>query len=197
VNALDTLRALVQEYPDGMLPKHACKACGNELNADGGHPAEVYLGTYTGLCYACQNGASYREKVYASGAERWNFPPHCPSWRRNRESFIGYPNCPHCSGRGRIMVSRADSHGGSYPRNCEPCSKRHYSHPVTRAEDAAYMDKVVMGKWGKLCAVGYAPADIAFDDMVRTGHATRAQVDKWILKRRVKFPAPIIKEVQS
>ena len=188
MNALDTLRELVKQYPDGMLPRHACKGCGKPLNADGGHPAEIYLGTYTGFCYTCQNGGAYPEKTYPSGATRWNFPPHCPAWRRDRETFIGFAGCPDCNGKGRIMVSRADAQSGSYPKNCETCSNRHYKHPATRAADAAYMDKVIVGKWETLTTAGYAPADIAIDDMVRTCHATRAQANKWILARRVKFP---------
>ena len=197
MQALDALQELVKQYPDGMLPSHPCKGCGKPLDADGGHPAEVYLGTYTGLCYTCQNGKAYPERTLSSGAVSWNFPPHCPSWRRSREHFIGFADCPHCSGKGRIMISRRDSQGGSYPENCRACSERHYKHPATTAEHAHAADCATVRKWADIIARGYRPADIALDDMVRTGHASRAQVNKWILARRAKQDrkgAPLVTE---
>lgn len=45
---------------DGMLGPIGsihCNRCGKPLNKDGGHPAELYAGTYTGLCYGCQNSS--------------------------------------------------------------------------------------------------------------------------------------------
>lgn len=186
MQALNTLQELVKRYPDGMLPSAPCKGCGKPLNADGGHPAEVYLGTYTGLCYACQNGGAYLERELPSGATLWNFPPHCPAWRRDREHFIGFADCPACVGRGRIMISRSNSQGGSYPINCKTCSDQHYKHPASRANAAHVTDCWIMRYWARIIASGYRPADIALDDMVRTGHATRAQVNKWILARRAK-----------
>lgn len=186
MQALDALRELVRQYPDGMLPSTPCKGCGKPLNADRGHLAEVYLGTFTGLCYACQNGAAYPEQELSSGATLWNFPPHCPTWRRDREHFIGFAGCPGCASKGRIMISRHDTQGGSYPVSCEACSDRHYKHPATTAEHAHAADSAVVRKWADILSHGFRPADIALDDMVRTGHATRAQVNKWILARRAK-----------
>lgn len=124
---LDSLRVLITAYPDGMLPSHKCRQCGKVLNVDGGHPAELHLGTYTGLCYSCENGGPICIAQHASGAETWEFAPHCPAWRRSRERFIGFPGCPDCGGRGRIMVAQSDVQGGSFPRNCV-CAQRHYQY---------------------------------------------------------------------
>ena len=180
-SALDTLQSLVRQYPDGMLPAHLCKCCGAEL---GKNPAEVYLGTYTGLCYACQNGAAYPERTYSSGAVTWSFPPHCPAWRRDREHFIGFADCtdPRCGGQGRIMISRRDSQGGSYPINCDACSTRHYSHPLTRREQAEHTDAWIMRFCGSRKA-GVRPAEVILHELGRTGHLTYAQAQRTIARR--------------
>lgn len=119
----------------GMLPAHGCKQCGKPLNADGYHPAELYAGTYTGLCYQCERSG---ERIIAvspvDGAETWEFPPHCPSWRRARERFNGYPGCEQCGGKGRLWVGRSDAQGGSYSAQCEQCSQRYWGHPLRQWE---------------------------------------------------------------
>jgi len=118
---------------DGMLPPHPCKRCGKPLNADGGHPAELYAGTYTGLCTQCQNTGPYVVKEYgADGAQRISYPPHCPAWRRDREEFIAYPDCRECGGTGRIYVDRGWKHGGPYYRPCDRCLDRFRGHPGRR-----------------------------------------------------------------
>lgn len=124
------------KYDDrGMYPQHPCWECGRALNADGYHPAELYAGTYTGLCYQCERGDVRRVGVSpVDGAETWEFPPHCPSWRRTRERFTGYAGCGECGGRGRLWVGRADSQGGSYPKQCEACAERFGNHPLRRWE---------------------------------------------------------------
>ena len=48
------IEAETRQRWDGMYPQHECSGCGKLLNADGGHPAELYAGTYTGLCYECE-----------------------------------------------------------------------------------------------------------------------------------------------
>jgi len=116
---------------DGMYPKHSCKKCGKPLNADGNHPAELYTGTYTGLCYGCEKSSAYVVKEYRDGAKRISYPPHCPSWRRNREEFVAYDDCPDCGGKGRKMISRTFGVGGSYPINCEKCADRYYGESLT------------------------------------------------------------------
>lgn len=114
---------------DGMLPQHPCNACGKPLNADGYHPAELYAGTYTGLCYACEKRGGYIITRYEDGAIQWSYPPHCPSWRRDRETYIAYPDCAKCNGTGRHYVSRSFARGGSYYRYCAACLDRYCNHP--------------------------------------------------------------------
>lgn len=86
---------------------------------DGDHPAELYAGTYTGLCYSCQNADMIKLEDLPGGFERWSFPPQCPGWRRDREEFIGKRGCPECGGMGRNIVSRHDREGGNYSRSCD------------------------------------------------------------------------------
>lgn len=117
----------------GMLPAHGCKKCGKPLNEDGYHPAKLYLGTYTGLCYTCQNAGPYVTMTFFDGAHKISYPPHCPSWRRDRETYTSYPDCPECNGIGRHYISRADSLGGSYYSYCPACSDRFHNHPARKA----------------------------------------------------------------
>ena len=116
---------------NGMLPAHNCKQCGKPLNADGGHPAELYAGTYTGLCYSCERSDERLIKTDPlDGCQTWEFPPHSPAWRRTRERFLGFTGCKTCSGKGRLWIGRADSQGGSYTQQCPDCSARYWSHPL-------------------------------------------------------------------
>ena len=135
---------------DGMYHQHNCKQCGKPLNADGGHPAELYAGTYTGLCYHCQNEGPYVVKAYCDGAQRISCPPHCPSWRRDREEYTAYPDCPDCHGTGRHYVSRADGKGGSYYRHCECCFERFYAHPGRKwtSERSRAIYNAALTVWG-------------------------------------------------
>lgn len=101
----------------------------------GGYPAELYAGTYTGLCYSCTAEPSYHERTLeTSGAHVWNHPPSCPAWRRDREAFYAFPECEECKGRGRIHVSRTDGRGGPYGKQCERCWNEHQTHPVVVEE---------------------------------------------------------------
>jgi hypothetical protein len=105
-------------FPEGWI----CLSCGKRLNADGNHPAELYAGTFNGLCYACTSAPGFVARVLPDGCQLWSYPPHCPSWRRDRERAYGYPDCGTCKGSGRI------SHGSwtSPPRHCDDCFDRHF-----------------------------------------------------------------------
>ena len=118
---------------DGMLPQHNCKQCGAPLNADGYHPAELYAGTYTGLCYKCQNAGARIVGIHTDGAHEISYAPDCPSWRRDRHIHTAYLDCPDCKGTGRVYVSRASSQGGSYHTSCATCTRRFYDHPSRKA----------------------------------------------------------------
>lgn len=122
----------------GFFPAQPCKKCGAALQgADSGRPAELYAGTYTGLCYPCMNGSAFLlETDVVTGVQTWSHPPHCPAWRRDRETFLWFPDCSNtkCE-HGHVYVSRSDGAGGSYYVQCEPCGKRHWEHPVKVAEE--------------------------------------------------------------
>lgn len=109
----------------GMLPAQRCTKCGKPMNADGNHPAELYAGTFTGLCYDCQSDPAYTVKTFETGAKLVSHPPHCPAWRRDREMFIAFDDCPECKGRGYKMNQRGFGSGGPYPEYCRLCSDRH------------------------------------------------------------------------
>lgn len=100
-----------------------CVGCGKQLNADGNHPAETYAGTYNGLCYPCTSKGPFivGQRVIDSGVV-WSYPPHCPSWRRDRESKVFYWDCPTCGGYGK-----RDHHVGYGTVRCDTCSHRAYS----------------------------------------------------------------------
>lgn len=116
--------------PDGLFRVELhCLKCGKLLNADGNHPAEVHAGSSNGLCYGCTAAGPYLEKVAVlDGARRMNYPPHCPSWRRDREHFTGYPDCEICKGSG--VKGWAPAVGNSsYRHYCEACAQRYDSLP--------------------------------------------------------------------
>lgn len=112
---------------DGFLPEGTkCEQCGTVLKKD----AESYAGTFTGLCRACENISVRIEKVFFDRAVKISYPPHCPSWRRNRDSFIAYKDCKECGGSGKKTIIRSMAYGGSYPVSCPLCSDRFYKHPL-------------------------------------------------------------------
>lgn len=108
---------------DGMFPADwTCTRCGKVLNADGGHPAELYAGTYNGMCYRCTSGAKYITGTrLIDGGTVWSHPPHLPSWRRDRETYVFYWDCDQCHGEGRRATW--DNTAG-----CDACSKRSYTY---------------------------------------------------------------------
>jgi hypothetical protein len=109
---------------DGMYPRHSCRACGRLLNHDGNHPAELYAGTYTGMCYACKRTGPFVVATFEDGCQLVSHPPHCPAWRRDREEYYWYEGCGQCQ-QGRLWVSRAGAKGGPYTRPCPTCAPRH------------------------------------------------------------------------
>lgn len=108
---------------NGFLLKQDCKKCQKPLQGQGeGRPAELYAGTFTGLCYSCQNGGDYIVLTEKDGARHISCAPSCPSWRRDRENYISYANCENCKGIGYFWKSGRYDRYRSY---CEPCVKRH------------------------------------------------------------------------
>ncbi len=115
----------------GLYPQQPCAQCARPLNADGAHPAELYAGTYTGLCDVCTfSGFRLLGICPLDGARELAHPPLAPSWRRDRPRFIGYSDCASCAGAGRAVVPRSCALGGSYAINCKPCLDRYLQHPV-------------------------------------------------------------------
>jgi hypothetical protein len=133
----------------GMFPSDwTCKGCGKVLNADGGHPAELYAGTFNGLCYACTGRSGFVVETFEDGCQLWSYPPHCPSWRRDRETAYGYADCPDCKGSGRVAPSRGQF--GPIPKHCSDCLARHYkkgdkydTRDVFSREDLTYDERVL------------------------------------------------------
>ena len=124
---------------DGFLPEGTkCEQCGNILKKD----AELYAGTFTGLCRSCENISSKVEVTYFDGAVRISYPPHCPSWRRNRDSFMAYADCKECRGSGKKTITRGMASGGSYPINCPSCSDKFYNHPLRVWKSKRY-DRII------------------------------------------------------
>jgi hypothetical protein len=119
----------------GMLPAEwVCLRCGKPLDADGGRPAERYAGTYNGLCYPCTAAGPYvTEVAVPDGCRRLSYPPSCPSWRRDRETELAYPDCGRCLGTGRYTW--AQSGRGRSRTSCEACRARYYAHPLRQAAD--------------------------------------------------------------
>jgi len=114
---------------NGMLPDEIfCARCAKPLNADGNHPAELYAGTYNGLCYGCTSAGPFVAAVaQLDGCQRVSWPPKEPSYRRSREDHYGYPDCGNCQGLGAT---------GSpyYAKTCDACLARWQAHPVTVAQ---------------------------------------------------------------
>lgn len=110
-------------------PGTKCNRCGAVLNVDGGHPAELYAGTYTGLCDRCTRAGPYVIKTYLDGAQLIDVAPSSPAHRRDREKYFAYSDCDVCGGEGHRRIVRADARGGSYNHQCPVCAERFYGHP--------------------------------------------------------------------
>lgn len=112
---------------DGFIPGATCKRCGVRLQGRGeGRPAESYAGTYNGLCYPCTSRPGEVIGVFSDGAVLIEYPPHLPSWRRDRETFFAFQDCPACHGHGRTWEHSSGPFGGSFPAQCRACTDRRY-----------------------------------------------------------------------
>jgi hypothetical protein len=109
-----------------------CTRCRQPLRAEHG---ETHAGRFNGLCQRCTKSGAYLDAVAADGCQRWSFPPHLPSWRRDREFFRGYADCADCAGRGIAPEPGRDISGGRYPVQCKACSDRYAAHPSRRWAD--------------------------------------------------------------
>ena len=137
---------------DGFLPEHCCKWCGSKLRGhDSGYPAELYAGTYTGLCYSCTSSKPFMEKEWADGCQLWNFPPHQPSWRRDRETYFYHASCKQGCDHGRVYASRGQ--GGFYYRYCEYCLDKYCSNKFRIAAAQATLNVYEIGNkvYDRLC----------------------------------------------
>ena len=113
----------------GMYPAEwRCRICKVQLNKDGFHPAELYAGTYTGLCYKCEAAPYFVEHTYFDGALRVSYPPSSPSWRRDRETFTAYADCTICQGKG--VESTFYNNWTNHRVACKMCSTRYYDNAV-------------------------------------------------------------------
>lgn len=119
---------MVEQCPDGYVPDAVCKLCGNRLQGQGeGRPAESYLGTFTGLCYPCNDRPACVARLFPDGAKLWTHPASCPSHRRDRERIVAYDDCEACKGKG--FTTSYGSFGASYRSHCNACSARFEAHP--------------------------------------------------------------------
>jgi hypothetical protein len=125
-----------------------CLRCGKPLDGEHGrNPAETYAGTYNGLCYPCTGKEPYVEAIYTfDGAQRVSWPPHCPSWRRDRESFKGYPDCENCKGMGATRGYSGGMWSGPMWHYCHPCSERF--HAARKLHDDLNTSLYYFGTWG-------------------------------------------------
>lgn len=136
----------------GYLPDHDCKGCGKPLQGEmSGRPAELYAGTYTGLCYGCERAPARAIGRLLTGAYETEHPPSSPSWRRDRERFLWFADCvnPRCR-KGAVQVYRSGAFGGSYRAQCDHCSARHHEHPVI-VEMKAREDAEWDATWEWMC----------------------------------------------
>lgn len=130
---------------DGMLPAGiTCKNCDAELGTR--NPAERYAGTYTGLCYKCQNQGPFIIARYnMDGAIEISYAPSSPSWRRDREDYVAYKDCENCKGTGYKWSTRTPPSAGSYRSYCKLCFNKFYRNPIRSAWDQGWrwrMEKV-------------------------------------------------------
>jgi hypothetical protein len=129
---LDALKEIYREMDPqtGMFPATwTCRGCKKPLNATGGRPAELYAGTYTGLCYDCEGAGPFVLSIYPlDGARAMSYPPSCPSWRRDRETYTAYEDCGTCKGSGVEGMTYAN--WSTHRNYCQACSTRFHGHPI-------------------------------------------------------------------
>lgn len=110
----------------GFLPEHPCRTCGRILRGMGtGYPAELYAGTYTGLCYPCTNAVPYMVSESVDEIV-WSWPPSEPAHRRDRERYVQVKGCACDRGRYRRSACAKCSalrfwrdHLRDFRRSCE------------------------------------------------------------------------------
>ncbi len=145
-NAYKDMDPITGEFPADWC----CISCGKQLNADGGHPAEIYAGTYNGLCYPCTSKPFYVESTDPlDGALKLSYPPHCPSWRRDREHFTAYADCDSCHATG-IGPNGRNMVGDWYRTQCKPCSDRKWNHPLRKWEHLTWLAKAAQARFDRL-----------------------------------------------
>lgn len=133
IYAIMDRHGMLPDGPDGF----GCVRCAKPLNMDGNHLAELYAGTFNGLCYGCTSAPPYVARIAVlDGAREVSWPPNCPSYRRDRQKHLAYEGCGNCAGMGLTLVnghtSRSMNNAGHY---CEPCMTRYTAHPVRKAAD--------------------------------------------------------------
>lgn len=201
IDVTETYREFLAEHMDerGHLAggPHHCSRCGRELSGpDGPRPAETYLGTLNGLCYPCTSSGPYVVARYPwDGAQLVSWPPHCPSWRRTREEFHGYPGCETCAGLG---ATRGYGQWTPIWERCRDCSARfwaarpdfEYERWARRAAEAVWRQRTdalvprkVRGK-AKREAARIELIDSGAADGVRTVLVTRYQALAGRIKAR-------------
>jgi hypothetical protein len=180
---------------DGMLPKQTCHGCGKELNADGGHPAELYAGHLHGFCYDCELKAPAVIKCTPQGAMVWSCPPHCPSWRRDREQYFQFPGCDCDHGRRWYQGWFGKWSTGMHTTQCADCQRKHNNHPITIA--AFKKERIFQGRmkaWNT--RISKKVIEFMRDNDMKVPlvqEHTQPFVDK-VLALVKKYPAPIRKE---
>lgn len=149
---------------DGFMPPSECYRCTTPLQGQySGHPAESYAGTFTGLCGKCTHAEPIKIGEYDNGAELWEYAPHCPSWRRDRETYIAFSDCLRCIGRGFSWIGRSDASGGSYRAYCRECNGRFHK------SEALY--SIEVGK--------YETLKKELEDMLRVKHPKPKTDEQW------------------
>lgn len=161
-----------------------CAICGKTLGSiddPRSNPAESYAGTYTGLCYGCERSAVWGCYRCEDGLVYYSHPPSSPSWRRDRQFFFAYDDCPDCR-KGAVRVSRSDAMGGSYNIQCVKCRDRSYAHPVRARHHAEYeafqeQHREVMTRLEKEWAKKIKKLDDADREILKT--KLRAEYETW------------------
>lgn len=121
---------------NGFLPPQPCRRCGRQLEGEGsGRPAELYAGTFTGLCNGCTNAPDY--SMSDPGDPKANIvscSPALPSWRRDRETFVAFADCPYCLGHGYAWRSGSTHR---WRQQCDVCADRRWNR-YARAREHWY-----------------------------------------------------------
>lgn len=120
---------------NGFLPPHNCRNCNQPLSGENGpRPAELYAGSYTGLCYKCQQlDKAIVHTSTLDGALRVTYRAENYSGLGSRVSYVAYPDCPVCNGDGRIKGAYSSSACCYRYSRCQECWARFSAEPHRRA----------------------------------------------------------------